>query len=122
METLIFSMRLYEFAAFLCLHYYFKWIYCSSDCYQEKAQPLEFALDCLAAMIIGSLVGIAIEDMEFSQNIRYAIIAISGMWARFRVASLYLDKLSKNLQPTFLLNTIRQSKGRKLKQKKKRSQ
>lgn len=46
---------------------------------KKKTKPLEFLLDCFAAMIIGSLVGVAIEDMEFSQNIRYAIISVAGM-------------------------------------------
>lgn len=46
---------------------------------KKKTQPLEFLLDCFAAMIIGSLVGVAIEDMDFSQNIRYAIISVAGM-------------------------------------------
>ena len=46
---------------------------------KKKTKLTEFILDCVAAMIIGALVGIAIEDMELGQNIRYAIIAISGM-------------------------------------------
>lgn len=46
---------------------------------KKKTKPLEFLLDCFAAMIIGSLVGVAIEDMDFSQNIRYAIISVAGM-------------------------------------------
>jgi len=46
---------------------------------KKKTTPLEFLLDCLAAVIIGAMVGIAIEDMHFSQNIRYAIIGIAGM-------------------------------------------
>ena len=46
---------------------------------KKKTAPLEFLLDCLAAIIIGAMVGIAIEDMHFSQNIRYAIIGIAGM-------------------------------------------
>ena len=46
---------------------------------KKKTAPLEFLLDCLAAVIIGAMVGIAIEDMHFSQNIRYAIIGIAGM-------------------------------------------
>lgn len=46
---------------------------------KKKTSPIEFFLDCLAAVIIGAMVGIAIEDMHFSQNIRYAIIGIAGM-------------------------------------------
>ena len=46
---------------------------------KKKTKFTEFILDCLAAMIIGALVGIAIEDMELGQNIRYAMIAVSGM-------------------------------------------
>jgi len=46
---------------------------------KKKTSPIEFLLDCLAAIIIGAMVGIAIEDMHFSQNIRYAIIGIAGM-------------------------------------------
>lgn len=46
---------------------------------KKKTTPIEFFLDCLAAIIIGAMVGIAIEDMQFSQNIRYAIIGIAGM-------------------------------------------
>ena len=46
---------------------------------KKKTRPIEFLLDCFAAVIIGAMVGIAIEDMHFSQNIRYAIIGVAGM-------------------------------------------
>ena len=46
---------------------------------KKKTKFFEFLLDCLAAMIIGALVGIAIDDMDLSKNIKYAIIAIAGM-------------------------------------------
>ena len=49
---------------------------------KKKTSPVEFLLDCLAAIIIGAMVGIAIEDMHFSQNIRYAIIGIAGISGR----------------------------------------
>ena len=46
---------------------------------KKKTSLVEFSLDCLAAMIIGALVGVAIEDMDLSQNIKYAMIAVAGM-------------------------------------------
>ncbi len=46
---------------------------------RKKTKFVEFLLDLVAAIIVGSLVGITVDDMDLSDNMRYAIIAISGM-------------------------------------------
>lgn len=82
---------------------------------KKKTKPLEFILDCLAAMIIGSLVGFAIEDMEFSQNIRYAIIAISGMVGPDLAGGIIILGQAFKESPTdFLIKHYKAIKGEKV--------
>ena len=82
---------------------------------KKKTKPLEFGLDCLAAMIIGSLVGFAIEDMEFSQNIRYAIIAISGMVGPDLAGGIIILGQAFKESPTdFLIKHYKAIKGEKI--------
>ena len=46
---------------------------------RKKTKFFEFLLDVVAAVIIGTMVGITINDMDISNNLKYAIISISGM-------------------------------------------